>query len=362
MFHISSLSNIFSSIFYIVVAVLVLLFMVLIHELGHYIAGRILKFKVTEFAVGFGKAIWSKKNKRGEKISLRLFPLGGYCLFEGEGDDDKAEINPNSFNAQKPWKRIIVYIAGPLFNILSAVIFSFILLVSIGYDIPKVAQIDQYYQNASIFRVGDVIYEVGDEKINFVNGNTFASLIAEYDEGEQIVLTIKRNGEIKEITVVKQASFDSNNNLVVDQEGNPVLKLGIVTEAYAHTFGEALVRVVPFTLGLSWIILKGLVMALTFQIPLSQMSGPVGAIGIIAQQTSQSFSSLLVLLPLISVNLGVFNLLPIPALDGSHVVFTTVEWIRRKPINRTVEAYIHFFGIIALLAFVVILDILHLLS
>lgn len=362
MFYVSSMSNIFSSIFYIVIAILVLLFMVLIHELGHYIVGRILKFKIAEFSIGFGKAIWSKKNKRGEKISLRLFPLGGYCLFEGENDGEKEESNPDSFNLQKPWKRILVYIAGPMFNILSAVIFSFILLVSYGYDIPKVAQIDQYYQNASVFRVGDVIYEVGDEKINFVNGNTFSSLIAKYDEGEPIVLTVKRNGEMKEITVVRQASFDTDNNLVVDSEGNPVLKLGIVTESYAHTLGEALARVIPFTLGLSWIILKGIVMALTFQIPLSQMSGPIGAIGIIAQQTSQNFASLLVLLPLISVNLGVFNLLPIPALDGSHVVFTTVEWIRRKPINRTVEAYIHFFGLIALLAFVVILDILHLLS
>ena len=362
MFLLSSLSNVFSTLFYIVVAVLVLLLMVTIHELGHYIAGRILKFKITEFAVGFGKALWSRKNKRGEKISLRLFPLGGFCQFEGEGDGEDSEVKADSFNAQKPWKRIIVYIAGPMFNILSAVLFSFILLVSYGYDIPRVTQIDQYYQNASEFRVGDVIYEVGGEKINFVSGNTFSSLIAKYEANEEIVLTIKRNGEMKDITVARQPSFDKNNNLIVDKEGNPVLKLGIITDSYAHTVGEALARMIPFTLGLSWIILKGLVMTFTFQIPLTQLSGPIGAIGLIAQQTSQNFASLFMLLPLISVNLGVFNLLPIPALDGSHVVFTTIEWIRRKPINRTVEAYIHFFGLIALLAFVVILDILHLVS
>lgn len=360
MLSLSSLASIWTSAFYLILALIVLLLMVLIHELGHYIAGRILKFKISEFAVGFGKALWQKTNKRGEKISFRLFPLGGYCQFVGEGDDGVPA--KDSFNAQKPWKRIIVYIAGPLFNILSAIIFSFILLVSVGYDIPRITAVDQFYLNASQFKVGDVIYEVGGEKVNFVTGNSFTSLLAKYDEGEPIVLTVKRDGEMKEITVALQKAFDNDNHLIVDSEGNPVLRLGIETKPYAYSFGEALLQCIPFTVGLFWLVLKALVLLLTFQLPISQMSGPIGTITLIAQQTEQNFASLLVLMPLIAVNLGAFNLLPIPALDGSHVVFTTIEWIRKKPINRTVEAYIHFFGLVALLGLVVVLDIIHLVS
>ena len=112
---------------YIVLAIVILLFMVLIHEFGHYCVGRMLNFKINEFSVGFGKALISRKNKRGELISLRIFPLGGYCAFDGEEDGDLT--NPNSFNNQKPWKRILVFLAGVTFNFATAVIFSLILLI-----------------------------------------------------------------------------------------------------------------------------------------------------------------------------------------------------------------------------------------
>ena len=102
--------------------------MVLIHELGHYVAGKILKFKINEFSIGFGKAIFSKTKKSGEKFSLRIFPLGGYCAFEGENED--GTDNPQAFNNQKPWKRLIVLFMGAFFNFLSAIIFSFILPVN----------------------------------------------------------------------------------------------------------------------------------------------------------------------------------------------------------------------------------------
>ncbi|MGI5842378.1 MAG: M50 family metallopeptidase [Christensenellales bacterium] len=360
MFSLSSLSNVFSSILYIVIAILILLTMVLIHELGHYIAGRILKFKINEFAIGFGKTLFQRTNKRGEKISLRLFPLGGFCAFEGEGDGESDEIKPESFNSHKPWKRIIVYMAGPLFNILSAVLFSFVLLMGVGYDIPQIAGVDKYYANSEVFEVGDVIYEVNGTKINFANGNTFTALISQYTAEDDIEMTVKRDGNIITLNVKLQQAFDKDNNLVFTEDGKPVYKLGIQTIAYKHTFGEALVRAVPFTLGLSWIVLKGLVMALTFQLPAGSMSGPIGAIGIMSSQIQQSFSSILVLLPLIAVNLGVFNLLPIPALDGSHIVFNIIEWIRKKPINRDVEAYIHFFGFIALIALIIFMDVMQL--
>lgn len=361
MFNIGSLANVWTSVFYIVLALVVLLVMVTIHELGHYIAGRILKFKINEFAVGFGKVLWQTKNKRGEKISLRLFPLGGFCQFDGE-EDDSVEVKPGSFNSHAPWKRIIVYAMGPLFNIVSAVLFSFILLVGYGYDIPKVASVDQFYVNASVVKVGDVIYEVDGKKIDFVAGTSLSGLLADYQADEPIVLTIKRDGKRQQITVQLQQAFDKDNNLMFDEQGNPVLRLGIQTTPYAHTFGEALVRAIPFTIALVWFVLKSLVLLFTFQIPLNQLAGPIGTVGIIANQAQANIASLLFLMPLIAANLGVFNLMPIPALDGSHIVFNIIEWIRKKPINRTVESYIHFFGFVALILFIVLLDIFHLVS
>ena len=111
--------------------------------------------------------------------------------------------------------------------------------------------------------------------------------------------------------------------------------------------------------GFAWVVLKSLWMLLTFQIPIKEMTGTIGTISTMATYASQSMSYMLIFIPLIVANLAVFNLLPIPALDGAHVVFVLIEWIRRKPINRKVESTIHFVGLMVLLAFVVIVDILH---
>jgi regulator of sigma E protease len=152
------------TIVYIVVAILIFLLMILIHELGHYTAGRILKFKINEFSIGFGKSIFSKTNKRGEKFSIRIFPLGGYCAFEGEGEKAD-EKNPQAFNNQKPWKRMIVLFCGAFFNFLSAIIFCFILLVSFGFDIVQIKDDSSVYQG-QLYK-GDVIYQVNEIDINF---------------------------------------------------------------------------------------------------------------------------------------------------------------------------------------------------
>lgn len=351
--------NVLSTIFYIALAVVVLLLMVLIHEFGHYIVGRLLNFKITEFSVGFGKAIFSKVNKRGEKISLRIFPLGGFCAFKGEDNEENPD-DPENFNNQKPWKRLLVYIAGASFNIISAVLFSFILLLSFGYDIPEVVKIDDRYVYAEQFKEGDVIYKVNDDKIGLLQDNSFSELIQKYDKGEDITFTVKRDGKLIEVTTRLTHAFDNDNKLIFDEDGNPVLKLGITTKAHAFSFGEALLRCVPFTLGLVWMVIKSLWLLVTFQIPITQIGGPLTTISIIANQTAQNgLATLLFLIPLIAANLGVFNLLPFPALDGSHVLFTTIEWIRKKPINRKVESIIHFVGLLLLFGFVIVVDIIH---
>ena len=331
---------------YILLAVVVLLFMVMIHEFGHYVAGKMLGFKINEFSIGFGPALFSKTKKNGEKFSLRLVPLGGYCAFEGE---DTESENEQSFMKQKPWKRLIVLFFGAFFNILSAIIFSFVLLVGVGYDIPQITKISEVNGNIqSQLQVGDIITHVDGTKISFIEDNTFNGLISKYSEGDIVEVTIIRNGE-------KQ-----NINLQFFKNSHNEVKLGINMKAVPYSFGKSLALCVPFTGVLCWKILVMFWLLITGQVALSGLGGPITTIGTMATLSMQGISNLLVLMPLIAANLGVFNLLPIPALDGSKMVFTTIEWIRGKPINQKVENTIHTVGLIALFALVIIADIYHL--
>lgn len=388
---------------YIILAIVVLLFMVLVHEFGHYIVGRMLKFKITEFSVGFGKALISRKNKRGELISLRLFPLGGYCAFAGE--DDGETKDKDSFVNQKPWKRILVFLAGVTFNFAFAVIMSLILLCTIGYDIPQFVEYAtlnsttiEHIVDDSIttnvpqgqgLQAGDVIISIDGKKIDFAYGSNYNDLVnamvSDLDkymdtarEGENFdektaflafpttSAIVRRDGEYTEVQLgfsqVLVEKYDGNKP-ILDNEGNIVTEYRyywtVNVQAYVHTFSEALQRAVPFAFGLAWIVLKSLFLLLTFQLPLSSIGGPVTTIATIASFTQTSLSNLLLLIPLISANLAVFNILPIPALDGAHVLFTTIEAIRKKPIKREKENLIHAIGLIVLFGFVILVDILH---
>ena len=399
-------------ILYIFLAIVILLVMVMVHEFGHYVVGRMLNFKITEFSVGFGKAIFSRTNKRGELISLRIFPLGGYCAFAGED-----ETNPNdssAFTNQKPWKRILVFLAGVTFNFAFAVLTSFLLLCTVGYDIPQFVNYQQFsssnvenmidgsayspikelYPEDQLLMEGDIIISINGEKIDFAYGANYNDLInteveklnhfittireerpategkesfKEFAEQNPITAVVKRDGEYKEVymgfTQLQVQQKDENGNLIYDENNNPVLKYSyywdVNVKAYVHSASEALERAVPFAFGLAWVVLKSLFLLLTFQLPISSIGGPITTIATIATYTQANLSNLLVLIPLISANLAIFNILPIPALDGAHVLFTTIEAIRKKPIKRELENTIHTVGLIILFGFVILVDILH---
>lgn len=409
---------------YILLAIAVLLMMVTIHELGHYTAGKILKFKINEFSIGFGKAIFSKTNKKtGEKFSIRIFPLGGYCAFEGE-DEDKPD-NPDAFNNQKPWKRLIVTVAGATFNLLAGFIFSFIFLVAYGYqDVVKVDSMREDATGITELRQGDVIVKVNGTKCNFVYDNYFNNLISKVDSTDDITLTVKRNGKTMDITVNKSLSaiyigglnataignslidmkvgdqilaingeainedyetFESLYNAIgsedifnmtlarsgVSEPINVEVKksyfettrsylLGITTSPYVYSFWEALGYAIPFTVFWAWKVLIILFNLIIGKVALTSVGGPIATISIMATATRASFANFFLLLPLLSANLAAFNLLPFPSLDGARSVFIIIEWIRGKPINRKVEGYIHTIGLFALLAFIVVVDILYL--
>ncbi len=417
---------------YILLAVVVLLVMVTIHELGHYIVGKILKFKIKEFSIGFGPAIFSKINKKtGEKFSLRIFPLGGYCAFEGEDDEEepskkailpdgsevainadatteemteeskteevakteKVEDKPKegSFYAQKPWKRILVLLGGVTANFLSAILFSWILLCCSGYDVPQIKSYNDLYANP--YQVGDVITHIEGKEIDFAFGGNYVSMVnAErsaahkqyqiyYDANGSLPtedfytfeMTVKRDGKSEKLTITVYPEIEITETEELDEDGNPIVKTSINvfiglesaegedphTAAYKYGFWGGLGRSFEMAFGFAWVVLKSLFMLLTFQVPIKQMTGTIGTIATMATMASQSMSYFLIFMPLIAANLAIFNLLPIPALDGCQILFTTIEWIRGKPINRKTQGMINFIGLCVLLGFVVIIDILH---
>ncbi len=382
MSNLLSFNSIMINIGYIFVAIIVLLLMVLIHELGHYIAGKILKFKINEFSVGFGPKILQKKRKNGELISLRAFPLGGYCAFEGEGEEDKE--NPEAFNNQKPWKRLIVLFFGAFFNFLSAIIFSFILLMSVGYDLVEIKKVNNDNINYEILQSGDVVYGVEGHKIDFVYDDTFNNLLTEivvekyensytgeydytytkdnksyYMVTSPIKLNIRRDGVKKLIDVNINVVYDSSGEYIGwsflnSYENNSGFEIG----NYKYSFGEALIQCIPFSFKWAWKMLIIIGQLLTGKLAITSLGGPVTTINMISTYTQISFSYLLLLLPLISVNLAVFNLLPIPALDGFQMIFVTIEWIRKKPVKQEVINIINNIGLIVLLLFVIVVDVL----
>lgn len=336
----------------ILLALLVLLLMITIHELGHYTFGKLLKFKINEFAVGFGKAIYSRTNKSGEKVSLRVIPLGGYCAFEGE--DENSE-NPDAFNNQAPWKRLIVLVGGVFFNFLSAIIFSVVLLAVIGSGIPKVENVEG--PNTAILQKNDIILEVDGTKPTFLNGG-LPRLTKDVDIGENVILLVERDGEKIELIVQKHTFTDLDP---VTSEEVETVRFGITTGNKNYSFGESLLKAVPFTFEMAWECLVILGQLFTGQYGLRDIGGPITTINVIADASAASLLNLLLLIPLIAVNLAVFNILPIPALDGARLVFVIIEWIRGKPIKRELEAKIHTIGLIVLFSLVIIIDMLHLL-
>ena len=348
-------------ILYILLAIFVLLFMIMIHETGHYLAGKLLKFKIEEFSIGFGKPIFSKKLKSGEVFSLRWIPLGGFCAFHGE-DDDAKEDDAECFNSYAPWKRLIVLFSGAFFNFISAVIFCLILLVSVGSGITQITNVVATNENKDLLKSGDIILEVEGVEPTFLNGSV-SGLIANKKAGEDIVLKLDRNGEILDVTIQKYEEFKmENDSIVTDEEGNPIVvatKIGIETQYVKYSFGHALIKCVPYTFQMAWECLVVLGDLVTGQLGIENIGGPITTIETIATSTQANAKNLLLLFPLIAVNLAVFNLLPIPALDGARMVFVLIEWIFRKPVPRNIEAKIHAIGLFALFGLVIIIDLLH---
>ncbi len=340
---------------YIIVTIVLLLILITIHELGHFIAGKIFKFKINEFSIGFGPAIISKKGKK-TKFSVRAIPLGGYCAFENNDASSEENAEPvdpkDCFDNQKPWKRLIVLVSGPLMNFITAFIFCFVFLWASGFGIPVVQSVMTNGENVPYndFQVGDRIVAVNYVDIDL--NHSFSDLISEVQENSTVVFSVVgEDGTSKNVSVTKQ---------LIEGE-NPYYGYGmtLLYERKPASFSEAFVNTPSKTIQMTGAIIDSFGKLFTNQVSIKDVSGPIGTINYITEYTQKDLMYVLLFLPLLSLNLAVFNILPFPALDGGKSVFVLIEMIFKKRVNKNVENYIHTFGLLFLLLFLLLVDVIN---
>lgn len=350
----------------VLLAILILLAMITVHELGHYAAGKLLKFKINEFAIGFGPKLFKRTSKKtGEIFSVRALPLGGFCAFDGEEGEGE---NPDSFNNKAPWKRIIVLVFGPLFNYLLALILIIISLFSFGqflFKVNAVAPADGVYAEYSLM-ADDLITDV-DGKGIYLTTDIMSALKGK-KQGEKVNIKVLRNGERQTVEIMLRADCDFENSEETSKlwralgigivEGEDANYWAVGVESHRFGFFTTIGRSFVYSFKIAGTIFKVLGELLTGHLGLSAMGGPVTTIKLTSEIASQSVQNFLEIAAYIGVNLAVFNLLPIPALDGSKVIFCLIEWVFRKPVPRKIEAVIHAAGFILILGFAVLVDIL----
>lgn len=362
----ATFSDIMTTIGYVLVALLCLLFMVVVHEFGHYIAGKILGFKINEFAIGFGPRILKITNKKnGEVFSIRPIPLGGFCQFEGEDDELNAETNPQAFNNQKPWKRLIVLFNGAFFNFLSAIILITLVFTFFGQILPKVEHVyeESYIASHDLIREGDIILSVNDRQVNILMQDDMQKAFKKIGE-EGGTFTVLRDGKRLKLNVLRSDIYerDEEGNIIYDENGTvKTYKAFGFTASLQYVklnFFSALGRSFGYAFFMVYKIIWSIGQLFTGAIKFTESAGgPVTIIRTMSDAVRSGWGILCYVVCLISANLAVMNLLPLPALDGSRMIFTTIEWIRGKPINRKVEGVIHFVGIIVLFAFAILADV-----
>lgn len=353
----------------ILLAILILLVMICVHEFGHFLAGRILRFKINEFAVGFGPAIIKKRGKRhGTLFSLRAVPLGGYCSFDGE---DGENSSPDSFNSKKPWQRIIVLFSGAFFNYLLALLCIFIGFFSFGQPCYKIGDVEtsEEYSAEYSLESGDVILSANGRDIYLATDLIYA--LDGKTAGDTVELSVLRGGERQSVSVILRSDCDFENSSQTSKiwralgagtyEGEDgELYWNISSQSVTFSFFETIGRGFCYSFKTAGAIFKVLGELLTGDLGLSAMGGPISTITLTGKMAVQGFNSFLQIAAYIGVNLAVFNLLPIPALDGSKIVFCLIEWIFKKPVPRKIEAVIHAVGLVLIIAFALLVDILQL--
>jgi len=327
--------NTLLTIFY---TVLIFGVIITIHEFGHFIFAKLGKITVHEFSIGMGPKIFSKE-KNGTLYALRAFPIGGYVSMEGEDEDSDDQ---NAFNKKSVGTRFCVLAAGAILNILLGLLLLLIINMSSGKIVSTT--IGQFTDTAVSNKAGAL--NVGDEIVSINNKRTFIGNDIIYqlirDKDGVADITVKRDGNKIDLNDVKFGMATDDNGITQTNIDFRVYALkSNLLESIKYSFLEAFSMIN--------MVISSFVDLVTGAVPIKQLSGPVGVAGVIGDVAKTSLLSLLNLAAFLTINIGVFNLLPLPALDGGRLVFLGIEAIRGKPIKPEHEGYVHTVGLMLLL-------------
>lgn len=335
----------------IIIAVIVFSLLIFFHELGHFLMAKANGVGVTEFAIGMGPTLLHVDRKE-TRYSLKLIPFGGFCQMVGELEDDSEERPENSFNAKGPWARLVVILGGPAFNFVLAWILALVIIGNVGVDRAYVTSVVEGMPcEAAGLEPGDQIVRINHKKIVFSRDMQLYML---FHNGEHLEVTYIRDGERNTVSIDPAYSEEYGSYMIGLQYSMLRERTG-VWDTIRFSFSE--VRY--------WIdyTLSSLKMLVTGQAGIRDMSGAVGIVDTmdtIVDETKEYgaytvFLNLTNFCILLSANLGVVNLLPLPALDGGRALFIIIEIIRRKPLDQKKEGMVHTIGLILLMILMVVL-------
>jgi len=347
--------------------IIVLGVLVFVHELGHFLFAKLFGVRVLKFSLGFGNKIFGRKWGETEYL-ISAFPLGGYVKMYGEhpGEEIEPAEKPRSFSHKAVWQRFGIVAGGPIFNLFFAVVLFFGMFFIAGLpeplDTTRIGQVapDSAAAAAGIMP-GDTVLSINGRET--VSWTQISDLIRE-SGGREVELLIDREGE--QLVIKAVPAMEKMKNIFGEEVGERYM-LGITrSEGIVYqktTLPEALQAAFIQTWNLIYLTILGIIKIIERVVPASELGGPIRIAELAGQQLEAGWMNLLYFMGLLSVNLGILNLLPIPVLDGGHLVFLTIEGIRRRPLSdRAMEMSqkVGIFLLASLMVFVFYNDILRL--
>lgn len=335
----------------ILITIIILSALTVSHEFGHYLFARLCGVEVSEFAVGFGPKLFTRRGKN-TSFTLKMVPLGGSCSMKGE---KPGETDPGSYYAKKPWQRTLIIFAGPLFNFITALILAFVLIAINGTNPPVITYVDEKSPAyAAGLREGDTVTGINGASVTLGKDVSLLTAVGEFD-GESVISVTRDGADAAVYAYDGSLGFETYASRAFDIR-EPLINI-------RETFREMAYYIRSVFLSLR--------MLFTGKAGIRDLAGPVGIVSIVDKNlemarpygASAAVSLILTLSALFSANLGVFNLLPLPMLDGGRIVEIGIEKLRGKPFSVKTQKRISYAGtglLIALMGFVLVSDVIKL--